>query len=91
MNSPYSPSREQIIQLVTTLLTLMISILLGPMIGENAGVIQSMVKQVVPFLVAASVHFAADRTMPKQPIEAPITSVQLQPVQVTPSPIGQTF
>jgi len=91
MNSPYMPTRDQTIQLVTTVLTLALMMTLGPMAGSNASLIQSIIKQIVPFIVAASVHYAADQTSPLKPIDAPITNVQLQPVQVPQSTLSQTI
>lgn len=93
MSSPYMPTRDQLIQVSTTVLTLLLMMLLGPVMGANAGIVQQILKQIVPFLVAASVHYAADNAMPptSKPINAPIVSVPVQPVLVQPSTIGQTF
>lgn len=92
MNSPYMPNREQVIQLVTTLLTLMLMMVLGPALGSQAGLVQMLVRQLAPFLVAAVVHYAADQTAPMQkPTETSITRVQLQPVEVQRSAISQAI
>jgi hypothetical protein len=93
-SSAYMPTREQTIQMASTLLTLLLMMLLGPAIGSQAGVIQMMVKQAVPLLVAASVHFAANQAMPMAsvgPASSPVTSAQIAPVQVQPSRMGQAF
>lgn len=91
MNNPYMPSRDQVIQLLTTMLTLTLMMVLGPVMGSNAGVVNAIVRQIVPFIVTALVHYAADSAVPTKPIEAPITNVQLAPVQTAPSAFGQTF
>jgi hypothetical protein len=66
--------------------------LLGPAMAAQAGTIQMMVRQVVPLLVAASVHYAADRTSPQPPIyTSPITSAHIEPVQVPVSYTSQAF
>ena len=89
-DSPYMPTREQSIQLATTVLTLLIMMLLGPAIGPQLGLIQPLIKQLVPLIVAATVHFAADRAVPMRPIVAPpAVDAQIAPVQVQPSPSGQ--
>lgn len=90
MNSQYMPTRDQMVQILTTVLTLVLMMALGPMMG-NSSAVQSVVKQVVPLIVAAAVHFTADQTMPLKPIEAPITDVALEPVTVAPSQLGQTI
>lgn len=91
MNNRFMPTRDQVIQLMTTVLTLVLMLALGPVMGSNAGLIQSIVKQVVPFIVSYSVHYAADQAMPPQQIEAPITQVQLEPVPVPRSVVAQTI
>lgn len=92
MNSKYTPTREQVIQLATTVLTLMLMLALGPVMGANAGLIQSIVKQAVPFIVSYGVHYAADQAIPPPQIadSSPVTSVQLEPVAVPKSVFGQT-
>lgn len=91
MNSPYLPSREQTIQLATTILTLVLMMLLGPVASTQAGMLQAMIKQVVPLIVAASVHFAADHTAPMKTPQAPITNVELRPVQVEQSTLSRAI
>lgn len=91
MTNKYMPTRDQVIQLMTTVLTLVLMLALGPVMGSNAGLIQSIVKQVVPFIVSYTVHYAADQALPPQQIEAPITQVQLEPVSVPRSTVGQTI
>lgn len=86
MNSPYMPTRDQVIQILTTVVTLGLMMSLGPVLGSNASVIQSIVRQIVPLIVTASVHYAADHAMPLTPIDAPITTVQLSPVAIPQSP-----
>lgn len=82
MNSDYMPSRDQIIQLLTTILTLLLMTVLGPALGSNASMVQSIVRQIVPVLVTAGVHYAADQASgPQKALDAPITDVQLEPVQ----------
>lgn len=91
-SSPYMPSREQTIQIVTTILTLLLMMLLGPAVAAQAGVIQALVRQVVPLVVAASVHYAADRASPRPQIEAsPLTSAQIEPVYVPVSYTSQAL
>lgn len=83
MNSPYMPSREQAIQLITTVLTLVLMSLLGPALGSNYNMVSAIVKQILPFIVTAGVHYAADQALApeaKPSLDAPITDVQLQPV-----------
>lgn len=65
-NSPYMPSRDQIIQLVTTVVTLLMMTLLGPAMAGQAGLIQVLVRQIVPLIVVAGVHYAADKAAPMQ-------------------------
>jgi hypothetical protein len=90
--SPYMPTREQTIQIVTTLLTLVLMMLLGPAVGTQAAAIQALVRQVVPLLVAASVHYAANTAAPMEPIQtSAITSAQIEPVQVVPSYFSQAL
>lgn len=91
MSSPYMPTRDQMIQLATTVLTLLLMMLLGPAVGAQAGLIQTLVRQFVPLLVAATVHYAADSAVPMKPLQAPITNAQIAPVQVQPSAMGQAF
>lgn len=91
MNNKYMPNRDQLIQLLTTVVTLLMMLWLGPVMGSNAGLIQSIVKQIVPFIVSYGVHYAADQAMPVQQIDAPITQVQLQPVMVPQSPLTQNI
>lgn len=86
MNGSYMPTRDQIIQLITTIITLGLMMTIGPALGPNATAIQSFVKQIVPLIVTATVHYAADSAVPVKPIEAPITNVQLAPVVVPQSP-----
>lgn len=86
------PTREQTIQIATTLLTLLLMMMLGPAMGTQAGAIQALVRQVVPLMVAASVHYAADRTAPQDPIYAsPMISAQIEPVQVPVSYASQAL
>lgn len=94
MNSPYLPTREQTIQLVTTVMTLMLMMLLGPLAGTQAGLINAVVRQIVPLVVAASVHYAADSAMPVKPDlpqqAAALSQQPIQPVQMpTMSASGQ--
>lgn len=92
MGSPYMPTRDQAIQLATTVLTLLLMMLLGPAAGPSATIIQMIVKQVVPLLVAATVHYAADQAVPLKPLAtANVVSAQIAPVQVQPSMMGQTI
>lgn len=92
MNSPYMPTRDQAIQLATTVLTLVIMMLVGPAAGgASAGLIQALVKQLVPLIVAASVHFAADQAIPMKPLQAPITSAEIAPVLIQTSTASQAF
>lgn len=92
INSPYMPSREQIIQIATTVITLVLVLMLGPAAGANSGLVQALVKQVVPMVLAALFHYAADSASKQvKPPEAPITSVQLTPVSAPPASTGQTI
>lgn len=81
MSSQYMPSREQVIQLLTSVLTLLLMMVLGPVLGQNATMVQAIVRQIVPFLVTAGVHYAADSALPEKLADEDITSVQLAPVQ----------
>lgn len=85
MSSPYVPTREQVIQLVTTVMTLALMMLLGPVAGTQAGMVSAIVKQIVPLIVATSVHYAADSALPMKlslPEEAAALARQpIQPVQ----------
>lgn len=92
MNSPYMPTREQTIQMATTVLTLLLMMMLGPAAGAQAGLVQMIVKQLAPFIVAALVHYTADQAAPMaKPTDASITNVQLQPVEVPKSTLNQAF
>lgn len=91
-SSPYMPTREQAIQLATTVLTLLLMMLLGPAAGPSSAIIQMILKQVVPLLVAATVHYAADHAAPMKPLpSANVVSAHIAPVQVQPSMMGQTI
>ena len=85
MNSPFMPTREQVIQLMTTMLTLLLMMALGPVVGANAVMVQAIVRQIVPVLVAAGVQYAADSALPDKSADVDITSVQLSPVPAQPS------
>lgn len=89
-NNPYLPSREQTIQIITTIATLLVMMLLGPAAGASAPLISSIVRQVVPMIVSYGVNYAADQTSPR-PLDAPITNIQLQPVQAQQSMYGRAF
>lgn len=89
-NNPYMPTREQAIQILTTVVTLLVMMMLGPAAGASAPLINAMVRQMVPVVVSYGVNYAADSAAPR-PIEAPITTVQLQPVQAQQSAFGQAF
>lgn len=79
-NSPYMPTRDQIIQLITTIITLGLMMVIGPVVGPNATIIQTIVRQVIPLIVTTTVHYVADLAIPVKPLDAPITNVQLAPV-----------
>ena len=87
-SSPYMPSRDQMIQLLTTVITLMLMMFLGPAAGAQAGVINAIVRQFVPLLVAASVHYAADSAVPMKPdlpqVAAQLASQPIEPVATAP-------
>lgn len=86
------PTREQTIQIASTLLTLLLMMLLGPVVATQAGAIQALVRQVVPLLVAASVHYAADQAAPVPAIEtSALTSAQIEPVYVPASYTSQAL
>lgn len=85
------PTRDQVIQLLTTVVTLALMMYLGPVLGANASIIQSIVRQIVPLIVTAGVHYAADQAVPLSPIDAPITTVQLSPVAIPQSPALANF
>lgn len=82
MSNSMMPSRHEIVEIVTTLATLAVMMFLGPILGNNASMIQQIMKQVVPLIVTASVHYAADTAVPITPLDAPITDVQVEPVPV---------
>lgn len=85
------PTRDQVIQLITTLVTLGLMMTIGPALGPSAPIIQVMVRQIVPLIVTAFVHYAADTAVPVEPLDAPITNVQLAPVAVPQSPAIANF
>lgn len=83
-DSPYMPPREQVIQTTTTVLSLMLMSSLGPTLGTNYNIVQPLIKQTLPFIVGAGINYAADYALApedKISLDAPITDVQLQPVQ----------
>lgn len=92
-SSPYMPNREQVIQLASTLLTILLMLLLGPAVASQAGLIQALVRQVVPLLVAASVHYAADRAAPMEqlPSASQVSQANIAPVMVEKSALSQTI
>lgn len=63
MSSPYMPSRNQVIELLTSLVTLALMMSVGPMIGNNYTLIQTLVRQVIPLIV----HYVADLALPQVP------------------------
>lgn len=101
MNSQYMPNREQMITIVTSVMTLALMAALGPTFGANMAMIHRIVEQVVPFVVAASINFAADKSFGPRPVapangapavaasDAPITQVQLEPVPAQHSAVSQ--
>lgn len=98
MNSPYMPSREQLVPITTTLVTLAIMLALGPVFGTNAALVNALVKQIVPVIVAATIKYAAEYGSPDQqqaitfePVDSSIAQVQLQPVVVPQSTLSQTI
>lgn len=103
-NNPYLPTREQAIPIITTIVTLLIMMMLGPAAGASAPLINALVRQVVPIVVAYGVNYAAESPAfrnaaggagagfaSNRPFEAPITNVQLQPVQAQQSAFGTAF
>lgn len=57
--NPYMPSQDQLIQLLSIALTLILTAYLGPLAGANAALVGTIVKQVVPIIVAATMQYAA--------------------------------
>ena len=82
MSSPYLPSREQTIQLMTTVITMLLMVMLGPAAATQAGLVNSVVRQMVPLVVAASVHYAADSAVPiKTDVPLGAAALAHQPIE----------
>lgn len=98
MDSPYMPTREQLVPITTTIVTLALMMALGPALGSNTALVNTIVKQIVPIIVSASIKYAADYAVPvdkatsMQPaLDSSIAQVPLQPVIVPQSAISQTI
>lgn len=89
-SSPYAPTREQLVQLLTVLLTLALMMLMGPAAGP---MVAAAVRQVVPVLVAMSVDYAQQRAIDGPPAgpEPDITRIPLHPVEARHSLFGKTL
>lgn len=98
MDSPYMPTREQLVPITTTIVTLALMMALGPALGSNTALVNAIVKQIVPIIVGASIKYAADYAVPVDPstsnqasLDSSIAQVDLQPVIVPQSAISQTI
>ena len=91
--SPYAPTREQMIKIATVVLTMLLMMLLGPAAGTQAGLVEAAVRQVMPLIVTAAVHFAADRASPMDqlPPTDSITNADISPVLASQSAASQAI